>query len=329
MRSFAFAAMFAAVNAIDSLELNYMNYLAQFGKQRNNVDEFQMRKEIYAKVDDFIKENNSSDATHVAGHNQFSDWTHAEYKMMLGYVRGEQDVRAESEQFDESVIPDGDVNWVDAGAVTPVKDQGQCGSCWAFSTIASLEGAHFIAASELLSFSEQQLVDCASILQGYGNLGCFGGLQTYAYEYYEDGYMAELESVYPYTSGNGSMSLDCKYDSLSKTAVTVSKYTNVTPNNPTQMQAALVQQPLAVAIEADKMVFQTYTSGVLSSSKCGTNLDHAVTVVGNGTEDGQEYWLVKNSWNTTWGDKGYVKLAKDSSNGTCGVQIDPQTVTTN
>ena len=312
-----------------TIHFDYLGHMAKYNRMITDVQEFYTRIAEFTSVHNWIEEHNASGANWTAGHNQFSDWTHAEYKMMLGYVRGEQDVRAESEQFDETVIPDGDVNWVDAGAVTPVKDQGQCGSCWAFSTIASLEGAHFIAASELLSFSEQQLVDCASILQGYGNLGCFGGLQTYAYEYYEDGYMAELESVYPYTSGNGSMSLDCKYDSLSKTAVTVSKYTNVTPNNPTQMQAALVQQPLAVAIEADKMVFQTYTSGVLSSSKCGTTLDHAVTVVGNGTEDGQEYWLVKNSWNTTWGDKGYVKLAKDSSNGTCGVQIDPQTVTTN
>ena len=328
MKSFAFATVFAAANALSSMELEYMNYLAQYGKQINGVDEFNGRMDNFAKVDAFIKENNAGSETHVAGHNQFSDWYRAEYKAMLGYVRGEIDERKESTIFDESSL-NGDVDWVSAGAVTDVKDQGQCGSCWAFSSTGSVEGAHFVASGELLSFSEQQLVDCASILQGYGNLGCYGGLQTYAYEYYEASHMAELESVYPYTSGNGSMTLNCKYDSLSKTAVTVSDYTNVTPSNPTQMQAALVTQPLAVAIEADKMVFQTYSSGVLSSSKCGTNLDHAVLVVGNGTEDGQDYWLVKNSWNTTWGDKGYIKLAKDSTDGTCGVQIDPQAPTAN
>ena len=95
------------------------------------------------------------------------------------------------------------------------------------------------------------------------------------------------------------------------------------------MMAALNTQPLAVAIEADKMVFQTYKSGVLTSSKCGTNLDHAVLAVGYGTEDGQDYWLVKNSWNTTWGDQGYIKLGRDSTDGTCGVQIDPNQPTTN
>ena len=124
------------------------------------------------------------------------------------------------------------------------------------------------------------------------------------------------------------MTLNCQYDELSQTAVTVSTYANVTADSPSQMKAALVQQPLAVGIEADKMAFQTYTSGVLSGSACGTNLDHAVLVVGDGTEDGQDYWLVKNSWNTTWGDQGYIKLAKDSSTGTCGVQMEPQAPTT-
>ena len=214
------------------------------------------------------------------------------------------------------------VNWVDAGAVTPVKDQGQCGSCWAFSSTGSLEGAHFVATGELLSFSEQQLVDCAGIR--YGNMGCNGGLQTYAYNYYEAGHNAMLESEYPYTSGTTLKSGSCEYDASSATGVAVTDYTNVTPNSQSQMKAALQQGPLAVAIEADKFVFQTYKSGVLSSSKCGTNLDHAVLAVGYGSEDGQDYWLVKNSWNTTWGDQGYIKLAMDDSSGTCGVQEDPQ-----
>merc|ERR1719362_857643 len=218
------------------------------------------------------------------------------------------------------------VNWVEAGAVTAVKNQGSCGSCWAFSSTGSIEGAHYVATGELLSFSEQQLVDCSTIR--YGNMDCNGGLQTGAYNYYKN-HAAELESVYPYTSGNGDDSTSCLAESLSATAVEVSSYVNVTPSNSAQMKAALDTQPLAVAIEADKFVFQTYQSGVLTSSKCGTSLDHAVLAVGYGTEDGQDYWLVKNSWDTTWGDQGYIKLGMDSSDGTCGVQIDPQAPSTN
>ena len=324
MKSFAFAAVFAAANAMSTTEFEYMQYCAQYNKVTNDVEEFTARMGNFAIVDKFISEWNAGNETHVAGHNQFSDWSHAEYKAILGYARSEQDVR-NVQVFDESMNADS-LNWVDAGAVTPVKDQGQCGSCWAFSTTGSLEGAHFVASGELLSFSEQQLVDCAGIK--YGNMACNGGLQDNAYKYYEAGFDAMLEEDYSYTSGRGKKGT-CQYDASKASNVTVSKYVDVTPSNPSQMMAALNTQPLAVAIEADKMVFQTYKTGVLTSSKCGTNLDHAVLAVGYGTEDGQDYWLVKNSWNTTWGDQGYIKLGRDSSNGTCGVQIDPNQPTTN
>ena len=248
---FAFATLVAAVSALDVNDFEYMNYLAQFNKAQNSVQEYNMRRDIFNEVDAFIKEHNASNASYRAGHNQFSDWTRAEYKSILGYVRGEMDVRKEATVFDTNDLP-ASVNWVDAGAVTAVKDQGQCGSCWAFSTTGSIEGAHFVASGELLSFSEQQLVDCAFLK--YGNMGCNGGLQSYAYNYYEDGHNAEQEPVYPYTATKGT----CQYDSSSTTAVTVTDYTNVTPSNVDQMKAALVNQPLAIAIEADKLCFQTY-----------------------------------------------------------------------
>jgi len=323
MKSFAFATLAAAVTALNNTEFEYMQYVAKFNKASNSVDEFAMRLTNFQETSDFITEQNESNDTHVAGHNQFSDWTFAEYKAILGYRRSESNTKDRVQIFEETNASS--VNWVTAGAVGAVKDQGQCGSCWAFSSTGSLEGAHFIATGELLSFSEQQLVDCA--YRKYGNYACNGGLQTNAYHYYEAGNDAELESVYPYAGKKQS----CQYDSLSKTAVTVSTYVDVTPNNSTQMKAALTKQPLAVAIEADKRVFQTYKSGVLSGSKCGTSLDHAVLAVGFGNDSasGLDYWLVKNSWNTVWGDQGYIKLAMNDSAGTCGVQADPQGVTTN
>jgi len=326
MKSFAFAALLSAANALNSIEFEYMQYIAKFNKMTNDVEEFNARMANFAVTSKFIKEHDAKNYT--VGHNQFSDWSHAEYKAILGYVRSELDTKNRIKMFNESANAD-TVNWVTKGAVTPVKDQGQCGSCWSFSTTGSLEGAHQIATGTLLSFSEQQLVDCAYI--SYGNYGCNGGLQTNAYKYYEAGNKAELESVYPYTSGTTMKKGTCAYKASSATAVTVSSYADVTPNNVSQMKAALNTQPLAIAIEADQRCFQNYTSGVLDNTACGTTLDHAVLAVGYGNDatTGLDYWLVKNSWNTTWGDQGYIKIAIVDGEGICGIQMDPQTVATN
>ena len=311
---------------LDSLTFTYLKYVAQWGKSHIDVHDFNARLQNFIATHQFIEEVNEAGNAWIAGHNQFSDWHHAEYKQMLGYVKGEGVASPKVQIFEETNALE--VNWVDAGAVTPVKNQGSCGSCWAFSTTGSLEGAHFVATGDLLSFSEQQLVSCAGL--NYGNYGCYGGLASQAYNYYEAGHNAELESVYPYASGAGQM-FACTYDASSTTAVSVADYTAVTADSPSQMKAALVQQPLAVAIEADQMVFQTYSSGVLTSDAgCGYNLDHAVLAVGYGTDSsGQDYWLIKNSWDTTWGDQGYIKLGMDSTKGACGVQMEPEFPTTN
>lgn len=282
-----------------------------------------MRLENYTFVHNWILDHNASGASHVAAHNQFSDWTEQEYRNILGYNFTTDSERGDIHIFEPSNSDS--VNWVEAGAVTDVKDQGDCGSCWAFSSTGSLEGAHFIATGELLSFSEQQLVDCAG--RRYDEDGCDGGVMEGSYLYWKT-HKAELQSAYPYTSGNGK-SGKCKYSKESKTSVEVSSFKKVTPSNPSQMKAAVAQQPISVSVDASWPLFMTYSKGVLDSKLCGKSLDHAVLAVGYGTEKGKDYWLVKNSWNTDWGENGYIKLAIRDGNGTCGVQMEPLFPTSN
>jgi len=208
------------------------------------------------------------------------------------------------------------VDWRNKGAVTPIKNQGQCGSCWSFSTTGVLEGFHFIKSGKLISFSEQQIVDCDTGT----NQGCDGGWPYLAVTYAAKNGL-ETESEYPYTAADG----DCKYDK-SKTTSVAGGYKFVTAGNTVSLKTALVNQPVSVLVEADQDAFQFYSSGVLKTG-CGASLDHAVLAVGYTKVGVLEAFIVKNSWGTDWGEQGYIYIwssqTANSGKGVCGVLSQP------
>jgi len=259
--------------------------------------------------------NSDPTQTSQVGLNQFADLNTAEFSAKISCLNMNTNVERVNTPFEATqeqveALPTS-VNWVTAGAVTAVKNQGQCGSCWAFSTTGSLEGLHFIADKSLLSFSEQQLVDCSG---SYGNQGCNGGLMDNAFKYVMANGI-ELESTYPYTAVDGT----CKY-AKAQVQFTNKGYTDVTQNNQIALQTAVAAQPVSVAIEADQPVFQLYTSGVITSASCGTSLDHGVLAVGYSTSGSTPYWQVKNSWGASWGkNQGYVWIGRSTSTNTPGI----------
>jgi len=266
---------------------------------------------------DFIADHNKNHADalgYTVGINEFADMTNAEFKRTMTGYNALQKPKFEEVLFDESAAP-ASVDWTTKNAVTPVKNQGQCGSCWAFSTTGSVEGVNAIKSGKLESFSEQQLVSCAG---KYGNQGCNGGLMDDGFKYIvANG--DSLESSYPYTGKTGK----CTQSKIKK-AVSITGFSDVKPNNEKQLAAAVAQNPVSVAIEADQSGFQFYKSGVFSGA-CGTKLDHGVLVVGYGKDGGKSYWKVKNSWGSSWGQKGYILMAKDGKKkqGQCGIAMQP------
>ena len=211
-------------------------------------------------------------------------------------------------------IPDS-WDWREHNAVTPVKNQGQCGSCWSFSATGAMEGAYAIATNQLINISEQQLLDCSV---SYGNLACNGGLYDNAFEYATDHKMC-TETNLPY---------DAVYETCQacQGIFNLKGCTDVPPNNETALKIAVYQQPVSVAIQADQMIFQKYKGGILQSSECGTKIDHAVLVVGYGTENGIDYWIVKNSWGKDWGVDGYIRIFRTTNGlgpGICGIASQP------
>jgi len=254
--------------------------------------------------------------TYYLGMNKYADMTITEFaKMMNGYnvtMRGERSQDRHSFIRNPNVqLPD-TVDWRDKGYVTPIKDQGQCGSCWAFSTTGSLEGQHFKATGQLVSLSEQNLVDCST---AQGNMGCNGGLMDQAFQYIKDNSGIDTEDSYPYEAKDDQ----CRFNKANVGA-TDTGFTDIKSKDESALQEAVATiGPISVAIDASHTSFQLYKSGVYNEIFCSqTRLDHGVLAVGYGADSGKDYWLVKNSWGEGWGDKGYIKMSRNKRNQ-CGI----------
>ena len=284
------------------------------GKSYGTPAEEETRFNIWSVNYDWVQEHNTiQENTYTVGMTHFADLTNQEFQSTHTSCTFNNTV-AGTQPFDVSTVAAATVDWRSKGAVTPVKNQGSCGSCWAFSTVGSLEGLHAITEGSLLSFSEQQLVDCST---SYGNAGCNGGLMDFGFQYSAVSGI-ELESVYPYTAKDGT----CQYN-VDSAVFQNTGFTDVPAKDNDALAAAVTQQTVSVAIDAGSLPFQFYTSGVFNSYFCGTSLDHGVLAVGYGTDSNKDYWIVKNSWGSTWGEQGYIRIAKQSGSGAgmCGIAL--------
>jgi len=274
------------------------------------------------------------------GHNEFSDLTSDEFaqRFSLGKynigaevskhvvqnlinnkaeIRTARHLNEEAYQEQPLELPDY-VNWTTLGGVTPVKNQGACGSCWAFSTTGALEGAKFVRTGELVALSEQNLLDC-----DHKDLGCRGGLMDNAFKFDEKtgGLCSELD--YPYQARQGSVCNPMNCTDVPGTIV--STFYDVPPGKTKALVAAIAMQPISVAIQANQFVFQFYKGGVLDDDSCGNagQLDHGVLAVGYGSdlETNEPYFVVKNSWGDSWGENGFIRLSRKSKNdyGMCAI----------
>jgi len=272
------------------------------------------RESVYMNNVKKIVRHNADGHSWTMGVNKFADLTAEEFKgRFIGTFN--HTGAASNETVELGALP-ASVDWTTKGAVTAVKNQEQCGSCWAFSTTGSVEGAWFLSNGTLVSLSEQQLVDCST---AEGNEGCNGGLMDYGFEYIVKNKGITTEVAYPYTATGPNKCVAAG----KPVAATLSGYKDVAVNSEVALMTAIALTPVSVAVEADQSVFQFYTGGVMDSA-CGTQLDHGVLAVGYGTLGGKDYYLVKNSWGADWGVKGYIMLARGAKfnpAGQCGIQM--------
>jgi len=299
-----------AVSAFTEPENQFMftKWVQQHGKKYDSA-EFFTRYNVFKANLALIEEHNNGNQGWTMGMNAHGDLTREEFNsQMLGYTNIKRDyIRSQNLADLSNVAPLAEVDWRTKGAVTDVKDQAQCGSCWAFSATGAIEGSYYLAKGVLQSVSEQQLVDCSN---SYGNLGCNGGLMDYAFEYVKANGICGEDAYGPYTARDGTCAA-----SKCKSISSISGYKDV-PQSEADLLTAVTAQPIAVAIEADQSGFQFYKSGVFSGA-CGQNLDHGVLAVGYGSDAGVDYWLVKNSWGKSWGDNGYIRIIRNKN--LCGI----------
>ena len=310
-------AFFLTINITNGSQYLFKDYITKYNKSYSS-SEFLYRYNIFQENLDKISQHNSENHHWKMGINQFTDWTPTEFNFYKSdfkhhWLNNINQLKTWTIQILPNDLPD-DWDWVEKGAVTNVKNQGQCGSCWSFSSTGALEGANFIKNKKLISLSEQELVDCS---QSFGNMGCNGGLMNNAFKYVMKNGLC-TEKSYNYT---GKIDGTCHKNNC-KSVINIRNYIDVIPNNPLALQQSVYLQPVSIAIEADQTGFQFYSHGVYTGN-CGTNLDHGVLLVGWGEINGKQYWKVKNSWGPNWGDNGYILLEKNKNQtgGQCGILL--------
>ena len=270
----------------------------------------------------FIEDHNSGNSSYEVGVNQFIN---------RSYINGTTNESSHYIRTDHSMVNiltdkrvPKEVDWVKQGVVSSVKNQLECGSCWAFSSIGAVEGEWALKNKQLYNLSEQELVDCSSYL---GNMGCGGGSMDEAFQYIiQNGICSNVS--YPYNATDGQ----CHNQTCTK-KVHIDTYHDVPKDNENQLEKAVAKQPVSVAIQANLQSFQLYKSGIYSDPDCSDDLDHGVLAVGYGYDAnlGLHYWLIKNSWGTDWGENGYMKMLKGIENpeGQCGIAMDASYPKTN
>lgn len=302
--------------------MKFINFKNKFNKKYDTYDELYISFTNFVNNHRFIENYNSP--THELEMNHLGDMDTHQFiehrklnKEFYNYHYHYSDTTCETFQDSQQGNTPDSVDWR-SSAVTDVKNQGQCGSCWSFSSAGAMEGAYAVATGDLYDFSEQQLMDCS---WKYGDFGCNGGLMDNAFEYAIDNGMC-LEDDVPYLAENHR----CSEMTPCKIVAKFSKCYDVTPNNQQHLKEAVSHQPVSIAIQADTRVFQFYKSGIIDSDDCGTQLDHGVLIVGYGEDSGQKYWIVKNSWGEDWGESGYVRIARSDETddpGICGIAMQP------
>jgi len=286
---------------------SFLKFIKDNGKHYSQA-EFAGKFRTFKSNMDFIASWNANADNHRVGINKFADLTVAEFSAM--YLGTRATVTPGPYVPSSSANPTS-VDWRTKGAVTPIKDQGQCGSCWAFSAVASTEGAHFLAKGKLVSLSEQNLVDCSG---SEGNQGCNGGLMTQAFDYIKSNNGIDTEASYPYKAQDGT----CHF-SVANVGSTLTSYSNVASGNENALATSIVAGPTSVAIDASHSSFQLYTSGIYYEPACSSSaLDHGVTAVGYGVTGSKDFYIVKNSWGTSWGMSGYIEMSRNRNNN-CGI----------